>query len=119
MSNIYTLVLVLGVLDGDSFKARVEVWPGQYTETTVRIAGIDAPEIRGKCVKEREAAKSAQLRLAELLTDGKVRLSEVRPDKYASRVDAVVTVDGKPVADSLLAEGRVRKYTGGSRGSWC
>lgn len=112
-------MLVIGVLDGDSFKARVEVWPGQYVETTVRVTGIDTPEIRGKCEQEKRAARAAQLRLAEVLVDGKVILSSVKLDKYASRIDATVTVDGRPVAQTMITEGHARAYAGGTRGSWC
>jgi endonuclease YncB( thermonuclease family) len=111
--------MVMGVLDGDSFKARIEVWPGQYVQTTVRLAGVDAPELRGKCENETRAAKAAQLRLAELLTDGKVTLSHVKPDKYASRVDAMVYIDGRDVGAVLMAEGKARYYDGRARGKWC
>lgn len=117
--NLYALVLVLGVLDGDSFRARVQVWPGVFTETVVRVAGIDAPETAGQCAEEKRMAQSAKLRLAELLTSGKVRLSAVKPDKFGGRVDAVVTVDNKPVADVLLAESLVKPYDGKARGNWC
>lgn len=119
MDNLYALVLVLGVLDGDSFRARVQVWPGVFTDTVVRVSGIDAPEIAGKCPAEKAAAQSAKLHLAELLTDGKVRLSSVRNDKFGGRVDAVVTVDGLSVADLMLAAKMARPYDGNARGSWC
>ena len=119
MANVYALVMVLGVLDGDSFKARVEVWPGQHVTTTVRLAGVDAQELRGKCENETRAAKAAQLRLAELLTDGKVTLSHVKPDKYARRVDAMVYIDGRDVGAVLMAEGKARYYDGRARGKWC
>lgn len=117
--NIYTLVMVMGVLDGDSFRARVQVWPNQYAETIIRVSGIDAPETNGKCAAEKRLAQSAKLRLAELLTDGTVMLSGVKPDKFGGRVDAVVTVDGKRVADTMLAEKLAKPYDGKARGVWC
>ena len=39
----------LRVLDGDTFEARVRVWPGFDVTTRVRLRGIDAPEMRARC----------------------------------------------------------------------
>ena len=38
---------VLRVIDGDTFEARVHVWPGIDITTRVRLRGIDAPELGG------------------------------------------------------------------------
>lgn len=114
---IYAAV-VTAVLDGDTFNAKVEVWPNVQVTTAIRLAGVDAPELKGQCAAERTAAKAAQRRLAELLV-GQIHLSRVKPDKYAGRVDAVVTVDGKAIGEILVAEGHARVYTGGARGGWC
>ena len=112
------LALVLLVTDGDTFRARVEVWPGIDAVTAVRIRGIDTPEIKGKCPAEKAAALEAKARLAVLL-NGQVQLLHVEPDKLAGRVDADVIVDGKPIAAILIAEGLARPYTGGARQGWC
>ena len=37
---------VLRVFDGDTFEARVRIWPGTDVTTKVRIRGIDAPEMK-------------------------------------------------------------------------
>src|SRR6185312_332928 len=37
---------VLRVIDGDTFEARVHVWPGLDITTKVRLRGVDAPEMR-------------------------------------------------------------------------
>jgi endonuclease YncB( thermonuclease family) len=112
------LALVLLVNDGDTFKARVQVWDGVEVVTAVRLRGIDTPEIKGKCASEKAAALRAKARLAELLT-GSVQLLFVEPDKFAGRVDADVIVDGRPIAAVLVAEGLARPYAGGARQSWC
>ena len=114
---IYAAIL-LAVVDGDTFNAKVEVWPNVQVTTAVRLAGVDAPELKGKCAAERTAAQAARKRLAELLA-GKITLAEVKPDKYSGRVDAQVAVGGAPIADTLLAEGLVKPYTGGARSGWC
>ena len=49
-------VEVLSVLDGDTFEARVNLWPGLAITTRVRLRGIDAPELRARCEDERAKA---------------------------------------------------------------
>ena len=44
---------ILRVIDGDTFEARVRVWPGLDITTKVRLRGIDAPELRAHCEGER------------------------------------------------------------------
>lgn len=112
------LALVLSVTDGDTFKARIPVWDNVEVITAVRLAGIDTPELKGKCASEKALALKAKARLAELLT-GTITISDVKPDKFAGRVDAIVTANGQEVAGILVAEGLARPYTGGARGSWC
>jgi endonuclease YncB( thermonuclease family) len=49
---------LLRVLDGDTFEARVHVWPGIDITTKVRLRGIDAPELRARCPDERVQGRS-------------------------------------------------------------
>ena len=44
---------VLAVLDGDTLVVRARIWLGQDVETRIRLDGIDAPELKGKCESER------------------------------------------------------------------
>ena len=112
------LALLISVTDGDTFKARVPVWDGVEIVTAVRLSGIDTPELKGKCAAEKALALKAKARLAELLT-GNIVISEIKPDKFAGRVDAIVTANGQDVAGILVADGLAMQYTGGARGSWC
>ena len=50
---------VLHVNDGDTFEARVSVWPGLEITTKVRLRGIDAPELRSRCADELAKAQAA------------------------------------------------------------
>src|SRR5690606_10793304 len=61
---------VLRVVDGDTIEVRAHVWLGHEVTTLVRIAGIDTPELRGKCAAERTAARRAADGLAALLANG-------------------------------------------------
>ena len=51
---------VVRVLDGDTFEARVRIWPGMDVTTRVRLRGIDAPELHARCDDERVKALAAQ-----------------------------------------------------------
>src|SRR5690348_13647193 len=53
-------VEVLRVIDGDTFEARVHLWPGLTATTRVRLRGIDAPELRARCAEERSRAEAAR-----------------------------------------------------------
>jgi micrococcal nuclease len=111
---------VLRVLDGDTFEARVRVWPGMEITTRVRLRGIDAPELHARCDDERAKALAARDALARLLAEGSVGISRVGQDKYGGRVDADVSTARTPdVSASLLESGFARRYSGGRRASWC
>lgn len=119
LAELVFLAQVLTVTDGDTFRARIEVWSGVEVVTAVRVAGIDTPELRGKCPAEKATAIAARERLRALLAAGPVTLTAVMNDKYAGRVDALVMVNGARVADRLIAEGLARPYAGGARAGWC
>ena len=50
---------VVSVIDGDTLEVRVHIWLGQNLDTRVRLAGIDAPELKGKCDREKDLARRA------------------------------------------------------------
>lgn len=111
---------VVHVIDGDTFEARVTIWPGVEVKTRVRLRGIDAPELHARCDDEWARAQTAKAALEKILAQGGVTIAQVGPDKYAGRVDAVVaTRNTTDVSAALLGGGWVRSYAGGRRGSWC
>ncbi len=111
---------VLSVVDGDTIVARARIWLGQEVETRVRLTGIDAPELRGRCAAERRAAERARALLVAAIGGGPVDLLDVGYDKYGGRVVARVrTADGRDLAETLQAAGLARRYDGGARRPWC
>ena len=111
---------VLYVNDGDTFEARVRIWPGMDVTTKVRLRTVDAPEMKYRCEDERVKAFAAREALATMLRQGTVTITNVQQDKYGGRVDADVATAGTPnVADALVAKGLARPYDGGRRESWC
>lgn len=111
---------VLRVIDGDTFLAEALVWPGHSVRVSVRIRGIDAPEMRGRCAAEKAAAREARAALAALLGDGPVTVSNIGGAKYYGRVLAdVADGEGRAVAPALLRLGLARPYDGGRRPPFC
>ncbi len=111
---------VLRVIDGDTFEARVRIWPGMDVTTRVRLRGIDAPELHARCADEREKALAARAALARILAQGAVGVFHVGQDKYGGRVDAdVSTAETADVSAAMLEGGFARAYHGGRRQSWC
>ncbi len=113
------------VVDGDTLRVRARIWLGQEVATYVRLAGVDAPEVRGACQRERQLARQAQDFVASRLAtspDGSpgVQLREVRYGKYARRIVArVETAAGLDLGAALIAAGLAQPYDGGRRPVWC
>ena len=111
---------VVRVLDGDTFEARVRIWPGMEVTTRVRLRGIDAPEMHARCDDERVKAVAVRDMLVKILGEGAVGISRIGQDKYGGRVDADVSTARTPdVSTALLERGAARRYSGGRRESWC
>jgi endonuclease YncB( thermonuclease family) len=111
---------VLRVIDGDTFEARVHVWPGLDITTKIRLRGIDAPELKARCPAERAMAEAARDALRDMLAEGQVGISAVTLDKYGGRVVAdAATRSVASVSAELQAKGLARGYRGGRRLSWC
>lgn len=87
---------------------------------TVRIAGIEAPQLYGAaCPKEAALGRTASGRLQTLLNSGQLGLASAGPD--LERYDLLlrnVTVDGKDVGKAMVNAGLARNIGDLTR-SWC
>jgi endonuclease YncB( thermonuclease family) len=86
------------VHDADTLVASIDL--GFYLTLTVpvRLLGINAPELNTP------AGKGAAAFLTALLPAGtEILLASEKPDKYAPRVLARVMLDGKDIAETLIA----------------
>ena len=111
---------VVRVIDGDTLKLKVHIWLGQTVEVDMRVAGIDAPELRGKCPSERALAQEARDYLASLVGGRAIRIAQIRNDKYGGRVIADVSEpEVGDIASAMIARGLARAYDGGKRDPWC
>lgn len=109
---------VIRVVDGDTIRVRARIWVDQTVEVSVRLAGIDAPEIyRPRCEAERAPARAARDAIG-LEPGDAVALRDIRLGKYAGRVvaDAVLN-DGESLSARLLAQGHAIPL--GAEKPWC
>ena len=99
------------VVDGDTF------W---LEGTKIRIADIDAPEVRDfKCGSEKQLGDRAAERLRVLLSAGPFELASIdRDEDVYGRKLRVVMRDGRSLGQQLVDEGLARRWTGARR-SWC
>lgn len=92
----------------------------EIARMAVRLAGIDTPEIRGRCEAERTLALQARDFVIERLSAASdVRFCDPQWGRYGGRVVARVEVDGIDLADLLAHHGLGRPYDGGQRQGWC
>jgi len=111
---------VIRTIDGDTFEARVHLWPGLDLTTRVRLRGIDAPELKASCPQELQMAEAAGNALRGLLGEGEVTIYNIGPDKYNGRVVAdAATKRTDNISAALIAGGHARSYRGGHRIGWC
>ena len=110
---------VYRVYDGDTFYAGIYAWPPVIGDHIgIRVAGIDAPEIRDKRSRIKNLAHQARVLADSALTNAqKVELRVIRRDKYF-RILADVYCDGHSLADLLIAAGLARPYYGGKKILW-
>jgi len=111
---------VTSIYDADTFRVNIKDWPDVIgLRVPVRVLGVDAPEIRGKCQAEKIAAREAKQFTVRALRSAKViELRNIKRGKYF-RLLADVFVDGKSLGKGLIKAAHARAYDGGNRGSWC
>lgn len=111
---------VLHVKDGDTLVVMARIWPGHDVQASVRIAGIDTPELKARCGAERHLAQQARLAVMDLVGQGRVTLHRIKRGKYFGRVIAeVYSRSGENLAEILLGRQLARPYHGTKRRSWC
>ncbi len=107
--------------DGDTITVNIDDVPDILgKEISIRVYGIDTPEIHGKCDKERHLAIEAKELVYVTLRDTKyLSLLNTRRGKYFRIVADVITSEGN-LAEILLDKGLAVKYNGGTKvKDWC
>ena len=105
--------------DGDTLTVSIPDWPSIIGDNiTVRVLGVDTPEILGKCANEKLKAGIAKEYTANFVKDKKVTLKNIQRDKYF-RILADVYVGEHSLSSELLKQGLARPYFGDTKSSWC
>ena len=104
---------VVKVYDGDTITvvAKLQLQGSPYYKFSIRLAGIDTPEIRGA---NREAAIEARDALANKIMHKKVEITNVKTEKYG-RLLADIHIDGLHINQWLINEGYAKPYFGGKK----
>jgi len=113
---------IVHIIDGDTIKARVHMWLDQSIEVSVRIRGIDAPELRQpRCAHEEELAQTARDEVMSLIGDQAITLYDIGHDKYSDRVVAqVLTSANVDIGKYLINRGYAKPWNGrGKKPEWC
>ena len=117
----YQGAIYLKNYDGDTIRFNLPLYPPiAGKDIRVRVNGIDTPEIKGKCKKEKYEAQQARDMVADILKDAeKITLKNMKRGKYF-RIAADVIIDGENLADMLIEAGMAIKYDGRKKNhKWC
>jgi len=109
---------VIKVYDGDSITiaAKLPFDDSTLYRFSVRLNGIDTPEIKGKSADEKEAAKLARDALSNLILNKNIILKNVDNEKYG-RILADVYLDELHINEWLIKERFAVRYDGGAKKS--
>ncbi len=119
--------------DGDTCYVTMYGLPAPLQSMSVRIRGIDTPERRGKCSRERARALYATGFInSAVRAASKVEFRNLEWGKYGGRLLADLYLDGVSYVDMAIEAQPVgedgkpdessawaRRYLGGSRRGWC
>jgi len=115
-----TVSKVISVYDGDTFRVNIASLPPIVGKNIpIRVNGVDTPEIRGKCLYEKNLALEARDFVRGKLANAKeIKLTNLQRGKYF-RMVANVLVDGVSLEQELLDNELAYGYDGGKKLGWC
>lgn len=116
MHDLHGPVWVVDVYDGDTFTiaARMSHWWSPWFLYSVRVRGIDTPEMRTRSVEEKTAAVAARQFAVDTLLNKRVDIRDLGKDKYG-RLLADVFVANESYAAMCIARGHAVPYDGGKK----
>lgn len=115
-TNNFKKVEVVSVYDGDTFKVNLPCKKDVFCKgISVRVKGIDTPEIKTKNIDQKEIALSAKDFTDRLLSDGEIILKNCTRGKYFRLLCDVFIIKAKEeinLAKELLSSDLAVKYDG-------
>lgn len=106
---------VIKVYDGDTITVASKILKGKDVyRFSVRLNGIDSPEIKGKSDAEKISAIVSRDKLSNLILNKVVRLEDVKTEKYG-RILAEVYLDNLHINQWMLENKLAEPYDGGKK----
>ena len=111
---------VISVYDGDTLRVNIDSFPDIVGKNIrIRIKGIDAPEIKGKCQKEIDLAIMARDYLRNAINQSsQIELRNIERGKYF-RIVGELYIDGENISNNLIKRKLAYYYNGRKKRSWC
>ena len=108
---------ILSVYDGDGvFGAEVDMGMNLFQRKSIRLFGVDTPEMRGE---NKKAGKIVRDFVRNLIL-GKDVIIVTKKDKTGKygRLLASILIDGNNLSDLLVDKGYAKLYYGGKKCKW-
>ena len=106
--------------DGDTCYVIIKALPEKLEKMSIRVLGIDTPEIRGKCAEEKELALKARIFANKVFRSAnKIEFKNLQWGKYGGRLLSDVYLDDKLYSKMIIDEGLARPYDGKTKKGWC
>lgn len=131
--NISQMVKLISVYDGDTIKIATKLTKNEeLREYSLRVYGIDTPELRTKNVLEKRAAQAAKSTAIKLLQPSPLVWVEfMQEDKYGRLMGKVFStrktsngcrqstyVKNRSLADQLIEMKQAKAYFGKAKTQW-
>lgn len=111
-------ITVTRVIDGDTIKADIHIWPDLTHNASIRVRGVNTPETRTRSDCERDEGLAAKAFVQSIIDKANtITIDQVSHDKYG-RVLARVLIDGNDLTQQLITTGHGIPYNGERRGEW-
>lgn len=110
---------VISIYDGDTMTVSIKDVPAVFGEKmSIRLRGIDTPEMKGQCDAEKALAGEAKKFVMNKIPIGStIILTNVGRDKYF-RLDATILLaDGTSLSQLLIDNHLAYEYDGGTKQS--
>jgi len=103
--------------DGDTCYVVAKTLPESLRNMSIRILGIDTPEIRADCPS---LALQGRVFANDMFRNAdNIEFHNLKWDKYGGRILADVYIDGVSYKDEIIEAGLAREYYGGKKIGWC
>ena len=107
-------------IDGDTIKVSNKALPDVFGRNlSIRVRGLDTPELRGKCAHEKKLAIRSKEFCSFLMKKAEnIEFKNMERGKYF-RVVADIHIDGKNYTNQMIFNDHGRVYNAKKGNNWC